>query len=364
MDLFVFDLNFNRLGVIDDFINLDINSNYDSLSMLSLTVEGSKEYIDLLQTDHILVKANDLTKGYIIQTKEFIDENSSELRIIAHSLNVILNDRLVLGQQEFTGTIEDVMKSFVLVNAVSPVNPNRIIPNLQISANHGIAINTTEGTKNKPLCDYLYDLCKKHDVSFDILLDHTNKKFIFDVWQGMDRSTQQTMNAHVIFSKSFDNVLQQHYTESVSDMKSTAVVLGEENQTIVAVYDELSGFDRKEMLVESNVTSTYKDENGADIVLTPLEYETLLIEEGKKALSEYRDIKTFESTVDPQSNFVYGLDYFMGDKVSIRNDDLGIIMHTRIISSRETISREGEFLQINFGTNIPTFLDKVKRAVK
>ncbi|MDA6141617.1 hypothetical protein OSK03_28010, partial [Escherichia coli] len=67
--------------------------------------------------DRIITKTTDISRGYIIKTYEYLDENSKELQIIAPSLNILLNDRLIIGQQEFTGTIENVMKSFVYANA-------------------------------------------------------------------------------------------------------------------------------------------------------------------------------------------------------------------------------------------------------
>lgn len=366
MELYVFDINFNRLGIIDDFIDVEIEKNYDKLGSLVLTLDGTKEWVDLLQVDRIIANATDINKGYLIKTREYVDENSSELQIIAPSLNTLLNDRIVLGQQEFTGTLEDVMKSFVLLNAVNPINPNRIIPNLVISTNRGININTTEGTVNKPLADYLYELCKKHDVSFDIVMDHVNKKFVFDVWQGMDRSTLQLTNPHVIFAKDFDNVLKQDFTESTDDLKTTAIVYGEEvegqPQVVVTINDEKSGYERKEIVVVTRgISKTYVDENNVEVTLSDNEYKALLSEEGKNKLSEYTPIQSFESEVDGKG---YGVDYFMGDKVSIRNDELGIIMHSRIMSITQKIDRQGELIEINFGSNIPSFVEKVKRAVK
>lgn len=369
MEFYVFDLNLNRLGIIDDFVDVEIKQNYHSPGTLYLTADGSKEIVDLLQVDRILTKSTDLTKGYIIKTPEYLDEKSKELTIIAPSINVLLNDRLVLGQQEFTGSIENVMKSFVQMNAVAPANPNRIIPNLRISSNTGISFETTEAAVNEPLCDYLYEISKKHDVSFDVLLDHTNKKFVFNVWQGADRSTEQSANPHVVFAKEFDNVLKQHYTVDAGDYKTTAIVLGEviegQPQQVVTVKDEKTGFSRKELLVDSSkIKKTYKDAVGNEITLTDAEYRKLLEEAGNNSLFEYPIIKTFESDVDPDANFKFGIDYFMGDKVSIRNDDLGIILHTRVTSTIEKMTKQGYSLQLNFGSNIPTFIDKVKRAVK
>lgn len=379
----MFDLNLNRQGIVDDYISVEIRQSYDSLGQLNMTIEGTKDILDLLQTDRILAKTTDISKGYIIKTREYLDEKSTELQIIAPSINVILNDRLVLGQQEFTGSIENVMKSFVQVNAVSPSNPNRIISNLAISASRGIEITTTESAVNKPLCDYLYEICKKHDVSFDVLLDHTNKKFIFDVWQGTDRSTLQDVNPHVIFAKDFDNVLVQNYSESISDLKTTAVVFNEDNvqrefinsvgesekytetiKTTIVVNDNLSGFHRKEIYLQSNLKRNYHDDYGNEVTLTEAQHRNQLTQDGLNTLSEHIAIRVFESKVDPLSNFVYGIDYYMGDKVSVRNDELGVILHTRIISVVEKANKQGETIQLNFGSNIPSFIEKVKRMVK
>ncbi|WP_170211398.1 siphovirus ReqiPepy6 Gp37-like family protein [Robertmurraya siralis] len=368
MEFYIFDLNLERKGIVDDFIEVELNSKYDDLGKLHLIVDGTKENVELLQVDRIITKATDITKGYIIKTRDYRDNQSTELEIIAPSINKILNDRLVLGQQEYTGTIENVMKSFVNANAVNPANPNRIIPNLEISENRGIPFEVKEGTVNKPLCDYLYEIAKKNDVSFDILLDHTNKKFVFDVWQGEDRSALQSENPHVIFSKEFENVLTQNYVDDINGYKSTAIVLGEEiegqTQEIVTVNDDNVGFERKEILVEStNLKRTYRDENGVERTQTEEEYRKLLEENGRNTLAEYQPTKTLESNVDPLSNFIYGVDYFMGDKVSVRDDDLGIILHTRIISVVEKGDKQGNKLQVNFGSNIPDLLTRIKKVV-
>ncbi len=368
MELYVFDTELNRIGIIDDFINLQISRNYNKISELTLNVEGSKANIELLQKGFILVKSDDLQRGYLILHREYIDENSSELEIIAPSLNILLNRRIVLGQQEFTGNIENVMKSFVEVNAVSPANTNRIIPNLTIATNNGINITTTEGTSNSQLDEFLFEVANKHDISWDVLINVTTKKLVFTTWKGVDRSTEQTVNPHVIFSKDFDNILSQNYIESDMDYKSTAIVAGEGEgleRAYITVNDGISGYERHETFVDArDLQSTYRNENDEETTLTTAEYQTLLIERGRNKLGEFNKITTFESEVDMYSQFRYGVDYFLGDKVSIKNDDLNIIMHTRIISVTETHDRQRATIEINFGDNIPTLLDKIKRTVK
>lgn len=368
MELYVLDRNFNRIGMIDDFIKLDIESHYTKMGQLYMIVDGSKDTIDLLQKDRILVKADDLEHGYLILTRDYRDQKSTELEIIAPSINSLLSRRLLYGQQSFTGGIENVMKSFVLINAVNPANPNRIIPNLHISSNIGLPGTTTEVGTGHQLDTFLYDVANKHDISWSVLMDVYNKRFVFHVWQGTDRSAEQTLNPHVIFSKDRENVIRQNYTESDSDYKNVALVAGEGEgveRTYLSVNDEISGWDRIELFVDArDLQSTYLNDNGEEVYVPITEYQELLRERGKSKLSEHPQIITFESDIDLFANGVYGEDYFLGDKVSIKNDDLGIIMHTRIISVKETTTKAGTSLQVSFGSNIPSFLEKVKRAVK
>ncbi|MDX8359830.1 siphovirus ReqiPepy6 Gp37-like family protein [Cytobacillus sp. IB215316] len=368
MDLYVFDKELNRVGVIDDFIKSEIQRHYTKMGQLYLTVEGNSETVGLLQKGRIIAKADDLSHGYLILTRGYRDEKSTELEIIAPSLNTLLSRRSLFGQQSFSGNVEDVMKSFVFVNAVSPSNANRIIPNLFISSSTGIPISVTEGGTGSKLDEFLYEIANKHDVSWSILMDVHSKQFIFDVWQGTDRSAEQSINPHVIFSKERENVLKQHYVESDSDYKNVAIVAGEGEgavRELITVNDDVTGWDRVEIFVDArDLQSTYVDENDEEATLSAAEYHQLLFERGKSKLAEYSQVVTFESDIDLYANGVYGEDYFLGDKVSVKNDDLGIILHTRIISTIEKTTRKGSTLKIDFGSNIPTFIDKVKRTVK
>lgn len=368
MELLVFDLALNNVGLIDVFVECKFKINYDKHSELNLIVDASKENIELLQEDMILTKASDLDHGYIIKHFEYLDDKSSRLLIGAPSINVLLNSRLVLGQQSYSGNIENVMKAFVNANAINPVNPNRVIPNLVLGANTGINLEVDEATTDEPLDGYLYELANKYDMSWDILLDHENKKFVFTSWQGTDRSSEQSIHSHVTFSKELDNIITQHYVKDDLNHKTTAIVTGEGedvNQIRLTVNDNLTGYERKEIFVEArDLQSKYKDENDIERTLTPTDYQNVLKERGKNTLTEYQKIRTFESEIDLHSQFVYGVDFFCGDKISIENEDVGIVMHTRIVSAGELYTKDRDDLKLDFGSSVPTLIDSIKRMVK
>ncbi len=63
-------------------------------------------------------------------------------------------------------------------------------------------------------------------MTLDVLLNHKDKKFNVYTRQGANRSTQQTINLHVIFSKDFDKLLKQNYVHVLTNYKTTSIIVG------------------------------------------------------------------------------------------------------------------------------------------
>ncbi|MCS5499798.1 siphovirus ReqiPepy6 Gp37-like family protein [Lysinibacillus sp. A4] len=367
IELYVFDLEFNLLGEISEYKELQIERNYDKVSQLILRISSSPEAIELLKHDNILTTQDDAKYGYIIEHFDYKDEAETEIEIHAYSLNFMLSWRVIERQQKFSGNVEDLIKYFVKNNAINPSNPNKVIPNLRLAPNSGISINDESTKTGGELLEHCFEVCNKHEMSMDILLNHQDKKFDFVTWQGVDRSTQQMINPHVIFSKEFDNIINQKYVHNRVDYKTTAIVAGEGEGTArkyKVTNDQFSGFNRREVFVDArDLQSTYTNDNGDEITMSTAEYNAALIKRGDEKLSEYEIIETFESEVDMNSQFVYGIDYYLGDRVSIRNDDIQRVMHPRVISSTFISKKEGIIFSINFGSNIPTLFEKIKKKV-
>lgn len=368
IELNVFDLNFNRLGEISVYKELEIERNYTKISTLILRVVTSKGMIELLQHDNILTTRENPNYGYIIQNFFYTDENETEIEIHAYSLNYMLSWRSIVTQQYYSGNVEGVVKSFINSNFINPSNPNRIVPNLRLAHNNNIQLSIVSTAFGITVDEHVFAICNENDISIDIVMNHVDKKFDVVTWQGEDRSTLQTANPHVIFSKEFDNIINQQYTSSKTDFKTTAYVVGEEwyeeGRLTVAINDEQSGFNRRELFIDSSLGSEFTDEEGFSVLLSDEEYIEVLKKEGAETLVNYQVIETFESEVDMYSQFTYGVDYGLGDKVSVRNDEIGKVLHTRVISATLTSNREGTNLSINFGSSIPTLYEKIKKKVK
>lgn len=365
IELYVYDLHFNKLGVIDIYEQIQCITQYYDHSALIIDVEGNEKIAGLLlvDEDRIIVKSNDIHRGYYVELAEYTDETKTSIHVEARSLSVMTNWRIVDGQMRFKGNIEYVMQQFVKYNCITPSNPNRIIPNLVLGVDTGITINADETFVNYPLDQALWEICKKYEVSFEILLNHELKKYVFSVFRGEDRSAEQTILPQVIFAKSFDNVDKQSYTDEKADFKNTAIIEGAEKT--LTVNNSNSGFNRRELFVDgTSLSKTYTDENGNEITLTDEEYTNVLTYTAFTNLSEYPRVRSFESKINVDSQNVYGVDFFIGDKITNRNDELGIVTHSRVVKATEIWNKSGYSLELEFGTAIPNFLQKIKRGAK
>lgn len=365
MDFYVFDLDFNFCGIIDDYINIPITRNYEKKTSFTIEVAPTDKNLQLIKKNRLIAKRTDIEHAFIIETIEFDDGKNSSLTATVFSLHHLLNRRVIFEQQIFSGKVGKIMSDFVNTNAINPKNPNRKIPGLVLSLdNADIGESTTEGRADGYLDDILFEIATKHELSWDILFDYNNKLFIFKVWKGTDRSELQSENPRVIFAKEFDNVINQNIIDSYSEFKNVAIVAGEERK-LLAINDEVSGLERRELFVDArDLRSTYTDEDGEEKNLSESEYLAVLGERGKSKLTEHQPILSLESEIDLESSFKYEEDFFLGDIVSVKNTKLGIVTHPRIVQIVEIYNnKERRTLNADFGSSAPTFIEQLKKAV-
>lgn len=368
MELNVFDFDtFERLGIIDKYQQVDFITNYRKHSELDLTVDATTQNIEWFiekNDDIFLTVGEGFVRGYTIETVKFADEKKTTIDVYCKSLSYMLSCRQIDGQQIYRGNAEFVIRSFVDVNAINTTNINRKIPKLILGDLSGVNGDIEESYSNKPLDESLWEICVKQDIAYEIYADIPNKQFVFSVWQGTDRSTEQNVRDAVIFSKEFDNILTQNYTDDKSDYKNTVIIAGEGEgieRTYLVVGDENSGRKRRELFVDAR---DLQSENEDATTMSPAAYEALLRERAKSKLAENERVQSFETEIEYNTQFVFKKDYFIGDKVTIRNDELSIAMHTRVITTKEKYNKDGYELGIEFGSNVPTLLSRIKKAVK
>ena len=218
----------------------------------------------------------------------------------------------------------------------------------------------------------LQNIAVDADLGFDIIFKPREKKLLFKVTKGVDRSTVSVSDDGsklVIFSTDLDDILSSSYYTNNQDVKTLAYVAGEgegaERKHLTSGDNASSGFLRRELYVDArDLRTEILSEDNTVITITDDEYIELLNERGNEKLAERIEVETFEAKmrVAGEIQYVYGVDYFKGDKVIIQDTELGIQVIAKVTEVSQNYDDEYE-LVITFGYEYPTLIQKVKRQI-
>ncbi|MEH7456315.1 siphovirus ReqiPepy6 Gp37-like family protein [Bacillus sp. JJ1127] len=363
MELYIFNRQFEFLGIVDDYNALIVERNLTNVGKFTLTAEFTFEVFELLSEGNIFAKSDNVQEAYYICSHEIEEEGTQEkLTVKGFSIENLLARRIVWRQQRYDGDIDTVMKSFVKYNVITPENPKRILPNFSVSPPKTFG-ETSEVCSYKPLVEILESTSLKNDVGWRVLFDINSKEFKFDVFRGEDLSINQNDKDPVIFSTEYENVVNQKYVKDSSQFANMVLVAGAgegEKRKIELIRDDLSGWERVEMFVDARDLSD-QDEDGN--VISTDKYQKMLKDRGLSKLAEAENVEAFEGEVDSNSQFIYRKDFDLGDRVTVLNKKWGIVMHPRITSVTEEYENGILNVNVEFGTNKPTLIDTIKRKI-
>ena len=374
MNIFVFNKQFEMQGIVDTFTSLIWHREFYKSGTFELHLnlpeddQDALSLINLLQKDNILVKEDSLDEAGYIEGIKLDDQQNETVVISGYFIENFISQRIVWGKLNKSGQVEDVLKYFVDKNCINPTDPKRIIPYLSLSKNTAIPIQANEVNSYGNLAELMEELTTKYDVGWRVLFDLTNKKYVFDIYNGRDLSINQSVNPRAIFALEFENVLNQTFTDNDNNYKNMAIVAGQgedTNRKIVTINNELVGFQRRELFVDArDLSNTISNDDGTEKTLSDADYGALLVERGNSKLAETQRILTFESGISVLSNLIYKQDFDLGDIVTIKNDRWGVLLNTRITAVEEVYENDAVDIRVNFGNNIPTIIDKIKQRTR
>ncbi len=342
---------FNFLGLIDDYETLIFHRKFYSVGEFELHINIEKKNTELLQKENLVWFNNDKYKvGVILHREINLNEDGLQtLTVKGYTLKGMLSRRLIEpkidGYDRQEGNQEFIMKQFVYNNTIN-TSVNRIIPQIAIADNKGLGEFDRWRGRFENLTDKLQEVGEYSGLGWDLMLDIEKEKFIFDVFQGMDLTQRQSSNPPVTFSVDFHNIKGHNYIDSSINHKNLiyAAGQGEEENRLIQQIGNVAGIDRKEEFAD---LSSAEDINE-------------LKAEGQRVLDSLKEIKSFESEIIDFGSFKLGIDYDLGDYVTIQNKKWNLTMDTQIIEIIETIDMDGYNIDLVFGNNIPTILDKMR----
>ncbi|NFG97930.1 hypothetical protein FDC49_01970 [Clostridium sporogenes] len=385
MELYIFNSDLELIGILDTFTSLRWIRRYFKSGEFELHCALNFNTLELLKRDNVVYKKNDVEAGYIETRQLKIGEDGQEyLEVKGKFLTNYLDRRISWDRVSFSSKTEELMRKLVLENAISPTNINRKIPNLILGDLKGFKENIKYANSFGNIIEQLENISNTNNLGYRNILDIKNRKILFDIYKGVDRTINNGTIAPCIFSRDFENILEQEYMDSLNNYRNTTLIAGagEGSARKITSIEEGVGLDRYELYVdarditdkeekkktvldydeEGNVTGEHEETEEVEI---PWErYKPLLLQRGKEKLSECEEIKTFDSKINTNGNNVYKKDFDLGDIVTIVDKKWGIRIDTRITEIEEVYEEKGLEVNVVFGNNIPTIIDKIKQKVR
>ena len=369
MELYVLNDKFEVLGIIDNYECLVWERNYYKPNTFSMQIIPTFEQFELLKKGNILLK-NDNTKEAMYIDHRELEENEEGIEILVvsgYSLTQWLDRRITLYKEVEKANAETVMKNYVNRHCINPVEANRKIDNLVLETNNSLGSETDYLSHYKPLLEELEYISKVNELGYKIDLDLTNKKYLFGVYQGIDRTVNQDINSRAIFSTEFENIKNQKYVDSDNNYRNMILIAGageDLNRKTLSLGTENKGLNRYELFVDARDISGTKQSGDTEVDIPLAEYNKLLEARAKENLAECTKVQSFDCVISNTNNLIYRTDYDLGDKISIINKKWGLMLNERIVSITETYDVEGLNIEIGIGNNIPTLIEKIKRKMR
>lgn len=346
MDLWIYDEDFTRLGIVDTASSIIWANRFRQCGDFEIYVPASAEIMELLQEDRLVGRSDDdmlcIVEKVLINEDQ---ENGDYLTVTGRCIRSILDRRIIWDQTALSGTVENVMRRLVADAFISPAIPERKYDKLTLAEAHGYTDTVQVQYTGDNLLEAIESLCAANNYGFKITLQ--DGLLVLDFYKGADRSASQSKNPRVVFSEEYDNLTASEYTMDKTAYKSVALVAGEgegsaRRRTIVSRNVDQEGLHRRELFVDARDVSSNEGE------ITDEEYLAQLAERGRTAMSEAARVESMQGTVEALQMYAYKEDYFLGDTATAINR-YGVQADTQVLEVVEVWDETGYTCTPTFG---------------
>ena len=361
---------FENIGEVNQCSSLIWPDKFNGYANFELWAPITDENSEYFKKGNILWCGGDNAAVIEIVKSTIDDKGTKTFNVKGRTLEMLLTTRIIWGTYNASNKYAStIMYEIVNQNCVNPTNTSRKIPYLECAEDKQLGGKMSIQKTGGEVYDVLTTIASNKDLGFNVLFRPKEKKLIFEVVAGVDRTIEQNEVDPVEFSTDLEDILSSSYYTNNQDEKSVAFIQGEGVGTSrisqISGNNELEGFNRKELYVDArDIQSEFTNEDGTTTTLTPEEYDAALVNRGNDKLAECKTTETFEAQIrvfgDVQYEF--GVDYNKGDKVTVRDKQLGVVVSARITEVEEDFDDEYA-LVLTFGYSYPTLMQKVKQQI-
>lgn len=344
MQLLALDADFQPVAYLAYF-NLQWTREYYEIGQFSVQIAAGAYTPDM-----VYLYTPDRPETGIIQKVELTETVKGRfIQLSGHFLEALLNDKIVYPTFYATGPIPASVVT--MLRQYKDDVPLMDVADAPATQADDTAWQETGGL----LADVAYTKLQTIQYSLRCRYDYQANRITAEIWQGKNRTQDQTDNPFVTFSDGFGNLAEVDASRDNSNYRNYAVVCGQdqaENRKVA--YADLSGGGYKRILYVDAKSERWDPDKQ-----TEAEYMASLQQIGFDKLLDYAII----INVDIQaaaSGFAYLQDWDLGDLVDVIVEDIGLAMQARIITVREVFKTGNHTIEIELGDKKLTQLKKAR----
>ena len=365
----ILDSKYETLDVVDVFKSLIWTDRYNEPGDFELIAHASAQYVPHLKEDnYFMIQGSDR-----LMVIESVETNTDVLEGVlvtatGRSLESILDRRIIWDLTTFKGKTHEFIKKALDENAIDPEDQNRRIPGLTfkpVTDEASLEMNTDVQYFGDNLLATIQKLCKYHKLGFKVLPSGEGG-FEFSLYLGVDRSYEQEDRPYIVFSPGFENIVSSNSLTSHKGYRNASLVTTEKtvtkqvmdtNGNTTSVTEQLRvsteiyvgeerpfGLNRRELFVDIGGIES-ETEDGVE--LTDAEYLDKLKVKGREEMRDYPITATFDGEVEAVRQYVYGVDFFLGDYVQFV-DPIGTEARVRVDEVIRSHDADGEITTPSF----------------
>lgn len=369
MELLILNQKYETVSVVDIFESFIWTERYNRYGDFEIYAPASLLKIaDGIKPDNYIYFKKS-SRYMIIETVEIIAdvENGDHISITGKSLEYILHRRVARYGWNMHGNFQNSIKTLLESNVIAPRDASEKIPNFTFVLSSDTAITSLkidQQVRGENIYDILEANCIDEDIGFSVL-PYLEGGFSFKLYAGKNRSFSQTDLPWIAFTPKIGNFVSGNFIESNADYSNVCHVYGEVErestytdddgnsqsftyteriESIVTDGNDHVGLDRREIYYDAGRLEG-SDDNGLAISSSILKNQ--LEKKGMEELLNKKKIYAFDGKVDPDLQYEYGKDYFLGDIVQVV-DQYGHECESRITEVVYSYDDTGERI-------IPTF---------
>lgn len=331
LDVYILDSLYRRTEVVDRYESLIWTERFSSAGDFELKLHSTQGNRGLFVEGVKLAILPSYRVMMVETVEDGIDDDGREiLTVKGPSLESVMDQRMARSAMNdtttnpswtLTGTPKDIATQMfhdICVTGVLDVGDR--IPLINEGSLFPADTMTAPSTSITYMVDpdTLYNaektLCDQFLMGFRLVRNADTTQLWFDVYMGSNRTSHQTTLPAVIFSSGMGNLHNTSELRSLVTYKNAAYVITPVGALIVYPEDvdpTISGFERRVLIVKAD------DITDTDVPTA----QALMLARGQAELAKNRKTHAFDGEVSQTSQYVYGIDYNLGDLVETRNAD-------------------------------------------